>query len=181
MDLEAVRVRNELFRPISAMAYNPRFNFDGFINERGGDRNNGYTQVFRNGVVEATKANIIIERDGLRWIPGIGTEQHLFQILPTYMEGLRQIDVSPPLIVMISFEDVQGVIYPIREGIFGEYNPPFDRRDILLPECVLEEYGDVAYLHRCLKPAFDALWNAIGHSGWGEVDAAGVWRAPNYI
>ena len=28
------------------MGMNPRVNFDGYINERGGDKNNGYTQLF---------------------------------------------------------------------------------------------------------------------------------------
>jgi len=41
---------------------------------------------------------------------------------------------------------------------------PFDRNVIYLPECIIEEYGDDASYHRAIKPAFDALWNAVGYS-----------------
>jgi len=173
IDLEAALANQQSFSPISSPGHSPRFNFEGFINERRGDRNFGYTQVFRNGIIEATIANIINERDGVRWIPGAGTEAKIFQVLPGYINGLRQINVSAPLVIMITFEDVAGVTYPVTEG--RDYNQPFDRRDILLPECVLGEYGNTADYHQCVRPAFDALWNAIGYSGSQLFNDEGLW------
>ena len=59
VDLAKVYQTHLAFRPIGTMGMTPRFNFEGVVNERGGDQNFGYTQVFRNGALEATKAKII--------------------------------------------------------------------------------------------------------------------------
>ena len=71
LDLREIYKNHDAFRPIGAMGLTPRFNLDGFINERGGDQNHGYTQVFRNGVVEAAKGSIVGDHNGRRVIPGI--------------------------------------------------------------------------------------------------------------
>ena len=47
------------FRPIGSMGMTPRFNFEGVINYRGGEKCFGYTQIFRNGIIEATKAGFL--------------------------------------------------------------------------------------------------------------------------
>jgi len=53
IDPSAVRDDANNLRPIASAGFSPRFNFDGFVVERGGDRNFGYTQVFRNGILES--------------------------------------------------------------------------------------------------------------------------------
>lgn len=64
IDLESAFDARECFRPMKATGYITRFNLDGFINVRAGQRCPGYTQVFRNGAVEATKANILSPHGG---------------------------------------------------------------------------------------------------------------------
>ncbi|MFH1628695.1 MAG: hypothetical protein ABIE47_08225, partial [Pseudomonadota bacterium] len=71
----------------------PRFNFEGFINERGGEHNFGYTQVFRNGALEATKAQIVREREGNRYIHARTFEEKIIEALPSYVNGLRDLAV----------------------------------------------------------------------------------------
>ena len=44
-----------------------------------------------------------------------------------------------------------------------------------LPECFLEDYGDVLDHHRVVRPAFDALWNAIGYSRSQFFNDEGLW------
>ena len=56
IDLRAV-YRNRSFRPMGSTedGLRDRFNLDGVVTLRGGDVCHGYTQVFRNGIIEATK------------------------------------------------------------------------------------------------------------------------------
>ena len=54
---------------------------------RGGEINHGYTQVFRNGIVEATKANLVRPHKGQNGIGGHHLEQCIFNDLAYYIEG----------------------------------------------------------------------------------------------
>jgi hypothetical protein len=176
VDLEIVHRNHQLFRPIGTLGMNPRFNFDGFINERGGNRNHGYTLVFRNGIVEATKSHITHTNEELRRtiIASIDLERKFFEVISSYMNGLRNIGVSPPIVSMITLEGVKGAYYAVRNRL-TDADPPIDRDVLALPECVIDDYGtDVSY-HRAARPAFDALWNAAGHSSAEFFDATGLW------
>jgi hypothetical protein len=161
------------------MGMAPRFNFDGFINERGGDLNHGYTQVFRNGTIEATKAEIVRLVDQRRVIPGLSLEQQFFEVLSGYIVGLRNVGVSPPIVLMITLEGAEGAKYAVYRNTFGDPQPPIDRAVLSLPECVVNDYGaDVDY-HRAARPAFDALWNAVGYSSAQFFDNTGLWVGNN--
>ena len=157
------------------MGMSSRFNFEGFINERGGELNHGYTQVFRNGALEATKAQIARQHDGEVVIGGLGLEQQFFEVFPNYVDGLRNLGVAPPLVVMLTLEGVEGAVYAVRENVFNEQRPLLDRSLVLLPECVINEYGPAVTYHQAIRPAFDTLWNAIGYSRSQFFDDTGLW------
>lgn len=176
LDLREIHRHHEAFRPLGTMGLTPRFNLDGFINERGGDNNHGYTQVFRNGVVEAAKASIIREHEGRRLIPGIAIEKHFFEVVPGYFEALRALGVPAPLCVMITLEGVNGAAYTVGRHLDGDGDePPLNRNEIALPECVIDEYGDRRSYTNALRPAFDALWNASGYAEARTFNTAGEW------
>jgi hypothetical protein len=174
LDVEQVHAQHKAFRPIGSMDMTPRFNYYGFINERGGEQNRGYTQVFRNGSLEATKANIVRERNGSRFISGLALERQIFEVFSPYLMGLRDVGVPPPLIIMFTFEGVGSATYKL-----AKYPRDYDQRlpeDLLfLPECVLEDYGTEADHHKVVRPAFDALWNAIGYSRSQLFSKEGLW------
>lgn len=175
VDLREVHRHHQVFRPLDAMGMTPRFNLEGFINERGGDENHGYTQVFRNGAVEATKASLIRDHNGRRLISGIGIERHFFEVVPGYIDGLRILDIPAPLCVMITFEGVEGVAYAVRRDQWDDQEPPLNRNEIVLPECIVNEYGDRRSYTSALRPAFDALWNASGYAEAQTFNTAGEW------
>jgi hypothetical protein len=175
IDVELAQQQLEAFRPISSMGYTPRFNYLGFINERGGEKNQGYTQVFRNGSLEATKANIKRERDGKILIPGVALEQYFFEQYNNYIIGLRDIGVPPPLIIMLTLEGVLRTDYAVRRNEFSDPDPPLPVDILTLPECFLEDFGDEIDHHRAIKPAFDALWNAIGYPSCQTFNDDGLW------
>ncbi len=180
VDLRAVQLNHQVFRPLGNLGMSPRFNLDGFINERGGDHNNGYTQVFRNGAIEATKAGIISERSGRRLISGLGTEKQFFEVVPKYIDGLRTLNIPAPLCIMITLEGVAGVAYSVRRDQWeDEELSPLSRQEIVLPECIVNEYGDYGTYCRALRPAFDALWNASGYLEAQTFNEAGEWIGRN--
>lgn len=175
LDLREIHRHHEAFRPLGTMGLTPRFNLDGFINERGGEANHGYTQVFRSGVVEAAKASMIREHEGRRLIPGVAMETHFFEVVPGYFEGLRALGVPAPLCLMITLEGVDGVAYAVRRERWDDQEPPLNRNEIVLPECIISEYGDRRSYISALRPAFDALWNASGYVEAQTFNAAGEW------
>ncbi len=170
IDLSVVHTNHQIFMPIGATNTSPKYNFEGLRNERSGDDNYGYTQIFRNGIIEATKGNIIHERTPRpeeipRFIPASHFEGQIFQHLPSYINGLQNIGVQPPLIIMLSLAGVNRIDYSDEDHARYEFDDDlilFDRPQFLLPECVLENYGSDTDYHMVVKPAFDALWNAIG-------------------
>lgn len=180
LDLEKIHEMQDRFRPLSASDMSPRFNFYGFINERGGNQNHGYTQIFRNGSLEATKAGIVKKLKGRVFIIGLALEKDIFQQLWPYIDGLRDIGVPPPLIIMFTLEGVKGadyavVDYTVMDDLRGNYEPPLPDDVLFLPECVLEDYGTALEYHKAVRPAFDALWNAIGYSKSQFFDENGLW------
>lgn len=175
INIGAAHEAHQHFRPLASMGMTPRFNYYGFINERGGDDNYGYTQVFRNGSLEATMANLVRERDGSLGIPGLKVERSIFEVLSSYIFGLRDIGVPPPLIIMITFEGVGGAHYHAIRNDWDGYYPTLPNDLICLPECFLEDYGEPISHHRAVRPAFDALWNAIGYSEAQLFNEEGQW------
>jgi hypothetical protein len=85
----------------------PRFNLDGFMVVRGGQERYGYTQVFHNGIVEATQASILRPGQGTAILPANSTA-YIADVLPSYFDGLRILDVPAPIVVMVSLQGVAG-------------------------------------------------------------------------
>jgi hypothetical protein len=175
IDLEAALRLHQAFRPIASMGMSPRFNFEGYINERGGELNHGYTQIFRNGALEATKANLLRVHEGQPHVAGLQLEKQFFEVFESYVNGLKDLGVAAPLIVMVTLEGVEGAVYAVRANPFDDPVPVLDRPTLFLPECVINEYGSGLSYHRAVRPAFDALWNAIGYSGSQFFDESGLW------
>ena len=175
LDIESIYARSGTFRPIGSYGMNPRFNYHGFINERGGQENHGYTQIFRNGILEATKANIVYEKDERYYIWGPILEQEIFDVLNAYLFGLQEVGVPPPLIIMFTLEGVQTAIYLVEKNSWGDYRPSLPENLLTLPECILESYGTELDHNKSVRPIFDALWNAGGYARSLFFDGDGRW------
>jgi hypothetical protein len=160
---------------MGATGMTPRFNFEGFVNECGGEHNFGYTQIFRNGALEATTASIIRKLLGQSLIPGVSYEKRIFEVLPNYVNGLRDIGVPPPLVVLLTLEGVKGIPYFVQDDILSDSNPAIERNILYLPDCLINEYGPEADYHRAVRPAIDALWNTAGCVSAGSFADDGTW------
>ncbi len=176
LDIRQIFSNHQSFRPLTSMGMTPQFNFDGVINYRGGDPCYGYTQIFRNGIVEATKAGIARIYNEGKNIPSLDFEKWIFEVLSGYLNGLRSMDVPPPLVVMISLQDISGASLGVGSDIWNVDNPvPFKFSELLLPEIIIEDYGTEQDYQRFMRPAFDTLWNAAGYSESKYFDEDNLW------
>jgi hypothetical protein len=175
LDVKRIYDQNLFFWPIAASGNTPRFNFEGFINFSGGEKCYGYTQIFRNGVIEATMASIIVERNGEKFLPGLPFDKDIFKVLPKYLNGLKVLDVPPPLVVMISLQEVNGACLVVSSDRFDGVGNKFNKSELLLPEIVIEDYGTDESYEKAMRPAFDALWNAAGYAASGYFNDDDLW------
>jgi len=174
LDIRRIYDHHSSFWPIAATGNTSRFNFDGVINFRGGEKCYGYTQIFRNGIIEATKASIVRERDEDRFIPGLKFDKDIFEALPSYFNGLKALNVPPPLAVMISLQEVNGAYLKVSNNI-DDTGYKFSKPELLLPEIVIEDYGIDLNYQKAMRPAFDALWNAAGYAASGYYNDDDLW------
>jgi hypothetical protein len=136
-----------------------------------------YTQLFRNGAIEAVKVRVVTDRTrpGGLIVPAVALGRWIFEVLPGYLSALQTLDVSPPVVLMVTLQGVRGS----RLGIIPEPmdDPPSIDRDVLeLPEIMIERYGTAEEYQRASRPAFDALWNAAGYPRSHYFDETGRWN-----
>lgn len=168
------------FTPISSGGATPTYNIDGFMNYRGGDQCHGYTQVFRNGAVEATKSSVMSVAADRR---AVYVEQIVFAIardLRGYFDGLSMLDVRPPIALMVSLQGVGGaeILAPNQDPSFQEIQK-LPNEDVLpFPNIVINEFGNSDHYLKSMRPIFDTLWNAAGFAQCSFFGPDGEWQPP---
>ena len=89
INLQKAHAAQELLKPMGSLGFSPRINFDGFSNVHrlsDGRCAWSYTQVFRNGTIEAVKARATIDLDnGDLCIPALDFDRHIFERLLTHL------------------------------------------------------------------------------------------------
>lgn len=149
--------------PIYASGWDYRYNFEGFLTYSGGadKKSRSYVQLFKNGIVEAVNASMIMPMDGNLLIPGNEYELALIRSLHHYLSILQTLNVEPPVFIFLTLLEVKGYSMSIggRRFWFDEVHA-IDKHIVLLPERVIESYGVKA--QQVLRPCFDSIWNACG-------------------
>lgn len=149
------------------MGYSPRMNVDGFAITTGGDQIYSYTQVFRNGSLEALQAGYIHPINGLPGIHARGIAKTLLESVPRLITAQRSLGVTPPLYVAVTLKGCLGASVICGDNTYSFHAPPILRTpDLSLPICVIEDYGTTEDYQSAIKPALDALWNAGGYTEW---------------
>ncbi|MFD2263481.1 hypothetical protein ACFSM5_11325 [Lacibacterium aquatile] len=168
IDLSVAMKQRELFSPISDTSGIPRFNLDGLCSFRSGTDCHGYTQLFREGHIEATRVGLV--RNYQR-APAISAEEIrdlLLKHVPKFINGLRVIGINPPIYIGVSLQGTYGakVICTNDTFFITDSVSPLAVSEVLLPICILEDFGTDESYRGTLKPALDALWNAGGFSSY---------------
>jgi hypothetical protein len=143
--------------------YNGRYNFDGILSfcpsqDDGAARS--YTQVFRNGVVEAVDADLI-QRGAHEKGISRAYEDDVLSALRVALRVQKMIGVEPPLTVMLGLLGVAGyrIVGWLDAGRDLRYGP-IDRDYLLSDGVIIEEYG--VHIDTIMRPVLDAVANTAG-------------------
>jgi hypothetical protein len=167
--------------PINYEGLRYRFNFDGFLTYSPpslGNQASAYVQVFRNGCIEAVEASLLDNRDqqGSAYIHGYRLESYVLQALSRYLSVQRALGLAPPVVIMLSLMGLSGHYLVTRQSSRDERMYPIDRKDLLLPEILVEDLDSEPT--RLMQPVFDAVWNAAGWARCKDYSDDGRWIYP---
>ena len=150
-------------------------NFEGKIIIAAGEHPSAYTQIYRNGVIEAVRVGVLSSSEKPSIIPSLRYEETVVTYLPHCFQIMKKLGCNPPILVGISLIGVRGL--KLARDFMVELNMGGSNaivRDVLmLPEIVVEDLSTpVAQL---LKPTLDLVWNACGFPSSPYFDEAGKW------
>jgi len=179
VDVMSVATGKYHLRPLHASSWKGRMNLDGYVTywpRAESDPCCSYSQLFRTGAIEAVDA-FGLTRDRKK-IPSIVYERDLIACTKDYLNLLGQLDIAPPIFLMLSMTGVKGFSMALGPEYFREGVPPVIDRDVLLlPEVVVEDLsGEPASI---LKPIFDSVWQSAGHLRSRNYDDQGRWAPPD--
>jgi hypothetical protein len=146
---------------LNAQDRRDRVNIDGLVISAAIRR--AYTQIFRNGVIEAVLSGISRSiSEGKITALNIATiQQALLSALPNYLQFFQGLGIHAPISCFITLTQMKGIVL-LLEGNYVE-TPPIDRATLYLPEATIEDLAIDA--RGFLRPLFDMIWNA---AGWDE-------------
>lgn len=140
---------------------NGRYNLDGIFTyfKDSSGKFIGYTQLYRNGIIESVDSQTICIFDNQKVLP-YWYEINLIKILGKYIKLFSELSITPPIFLFLSLLQVKG--YKIgRSDRYSNEGHLIDRELLLLPEIIIDNYDDEA--KNILKPLFNLIWNACGY------------------
>lgn len=137
----------------------------------------GYTQTFRDGIIEAVDTTNTVQRSSAPYIERM-YEHEVLAGLKRLLSVQQELGVQPPLFIGLSFLGVKGYRMSVEPKLGQRGNEPIDRDNLLVPEVVIEDY-DVC-LTDVMKPAFDTIWNASGWNCSPHYDSKGNWSGGSF-
>lgn len=175
-DIATLRDQGAPFNPIGTNASSERINLDGFLRYRGGDVCHGYTQVFRDGSIEATSASVFHDGERGRFFPSIELPLKIIKSLSSYMKGLKAIDASPPILLQISFFGTSGLQITLDDlRKYSDDPPAYTREDLHLPPTIIADYRDDNDYQDIVAEQMDSLWNVFGYERCFYFNEEGKW------
>ena len=176
--------KNLNFWPIGADGFDSRYNLDGFLtyDRDYADRtlNNGYCQVFFDGVVESVYANILRVKDGRKpkkgetaFIASIAYELYIVKAINNYFKGYKSLGIEAPAIISMALLGCKGAYLWTDFSLASDYHP-IDRDIAILPEVQVGSFNEE--VPTVMKPIFDSVWNACGHSRSYNYTENGTWN-----
>jgi hypothetical protein len=148
-------------------ANHSRINFDGLLVANDSKTSEGYSQLYRSGIIETTDTTFISAADshGMgKIISTLPFEVRLFRSVRRFLSVLKSLGVDPPFTLMLSLIDVQGYTMSRHDDLnpFGG-GAPFDRSVLMPQDVLIDTYSSDVPL--VMKPLVDELWNAAGFNG----------------
>ena len=141
-----------------------RLNIDGILRYEAPGHNATYTQMFRNGAIEAVRVYRLYEGT-TPLFPIRRFENEVHHWLRASLERYGEIGIDPPFFFTTLIKDGMGSVIDTRHPddqtpSFPFAFTPLDRNPLFLPEIFIE--NPEVDLDRKLEEFFTALWNAYG-------------------
>ena len=150
-----------------------RLNLEGLVAFSAGKPAHWYTQLYRNGVIEAVDGSVLAqEHNNQKLIPSIAYEERIFSYLPVCFRALEEVGCSAPIVVALTLINVRGLRMGVDAHGF-EIGYPIEANTLILPETVVEDFS--MPVGKVLKPMFDIVWNACGYPSSKNFDSEGNW------
>jgi hypothetical protein len=152
-------------------------NLEGFVNyaQVGEERNRSYAQFFRNGAIEGVGELRSDDDVGSRFLTVDLTNVVLSRV-HQYIDVLKSYDLGLPIFVYLSLCNATRTVhrYAHPYGNFADTRP-LGREVVACPEIYIDSFD--SDLIEDMRPAFNTLWNAVGHLRCERYDDIGRWRA----
>ena len=156
---------------------NSRINLDGVVMHRVvTERGSGaYTQIFRNGFVEAVRVFPKNVESGNLILPSTSYEREIIDYLRELKRIFVALDIDGPIICLYSLLNVKGAQLGVANSYFTDEGTGFfDRNQILLPDVLIEDLS--ADEGNALRPLFNLVWNSAGYRESLNYDQhSGIW------
>jgi hypothetical protein len=164
--------------PINSRGFTTRINFEGLLVYTpydGGARAISYTQLYRNGIIEAVESyilNLEPEQQYAYYISWVALESKIISAVQRFLKQLTKMEIEPPALLMLSILNVKGWMMPQSEIWLGS-SEKIDRDNLIIPDVLVDNFNIDADI--IMKNVFDALWNAAGFEKSRGYDENGRW------
>jgi len=163
VNLAALEQKQGLLVSTMVRGGSQRHNVDGLLAySSNGQINDGYAQLFRNGILEIVVRQSVWNPTGKLLLPSLPFEEDLFNQLKAAVEVLKSVLVAPPVAVMLSFTGIKGWEMGVDDyWRTWRQHGGFDREPLLIPELIFETL-EIDDIQKSIKPIVDTTWNAAG-------------------
>lgn len=165
-----------MFPPLGESGGGRRLNLDGVVTF-GGDTHSmapvdSYTQVFRNGCVEAVCSNLIRSHSGQSEISSVQYEAMIIDSVTKYLSGFEAVGIAPPILCFLTIQGALGASFQVSSPLAVGHHR-IDRDPLILPDVTIDDLSDP--VPTILRPVFDMVWNACGYLRSFNYDDNGKW------
>lgn len=157
-----------------------RFNVDGYLNHSSrADEVRAYTQIFRDGRLEAMGTNISFpvdnqnENSPLALRDGI-LEEQVFEIIKYYLSFCNSLKIEQPMWMFSALVDCKGIRICTDRAFHDLSEYSIDRSPLFLPEIKIDP-NDFKSI-KGIQPWCDYLWQSVGFERSFSFDNDGNWR-----
>lgn len=162
-------------RPLGDGGHNHAFCWDGYVAYRDqGEQTGTYALARRDGSLEAvTVSGLELFPDSQRHLSTNGVEREVLQGVPDLLQSLKQLELLPPVAVLVTLCGVKDTKIPARHEGMNAHVLPLQHDVLRLPEVILDDYE--ADLGRAFRRSFDAMWQAGGRRESPNYNDQGDW------
>jgi hypothetical protein len=160
-------------RPLGEQSGRYRFNEDGYASYDREGEVGAFSQLHRDGRLEAVMTKAMYEQDGVRILRNGLCERAIFEVVGDYLRFCKGIGMDAPVWSFVALAGCKGVRGKTWDGI-GDVE--IQRPLIFLPEFEIESLDIDPVTH--LRPLFNCLANAVGLEQSIYYDEQGNRREP---